>query len=522
MGSEFGDVECRGKRAETEYDPVKTDMAKNLLFILSDEHTREITGCYGNDFIHTPNLDGLAARGTRFDNAYTSSPICVPARASLATGRHVHENRCWDNANGYTGTPSSWGHRLVELGHQVAAIGKLHYRSEADATGWTEQIDTMHIVDGLGDLYALIRNGARERASVRLLAQEAGPGDSSYLRYDARVAEAACRWLERRAVAANDRPWVLFVGFVLPHFPLVAPPELYALYPPEKMPGPRLYRAQDRPTHPVLDALRQVMAYDDYFDEERMRIARSAYFGMVTCLDHNIGKVLSSLESNGLAATTRVIYTSDHGDNIGHRGLWGKSVMYEESAAVPLLLAGEGVPRNHAVRTPVSLVDCYQTVLESAGLALSEDESRELPGHSLLRIANGEQPERTVLSEYHAVASTTGMFMIRNNRFKYVHYVGYPPQLFDLESDPHETRDLAHDSAFARVLAESEARLRSVVNPEAASEQAFRDQAAMIEAHGGVEAVRRRGEFPHTPVPGETARFSGSPRDSQPIDRHPP
>ena len=497
--------------------PVKT---RNLLFILSDEHTREITGCYGNEFIHTPNLDRLAARGTRFHAAYTNSPICVPARASLATGRHVHEIRCWDNAHGYTGVPPGWGHRLIKHGHEVAAIGKLHYRSESDATGWTEQIDTMHIVDGLGDLYGLIRHGARERASVRLLAEEAGPGDSSYVRYDAGIADAACRWLERRATTGSERPWVLFVGFVLPHFPLIAPPEFYAMYPPEEMPDPRLYRPEDRPSHPVLDALRRVMAYDDYFDEERMRVARSAYFGMVSCLDYNVGKVLSSLESNGLAAGTRVIYTSDHGDNIGHRGLWGKSVMYEESVAVPLLLAGAGVPRGQAVQTPVSLVDCYPTILEGAGVALTDEESRELPGRSLLRIANGDRPERTVLSEYHAVASTTGMFMVRNGRYKYVHYVGHPPQLFDLDSDPHETRDLARDNALAPVLAECEAKLRMVVDPEAASEQAFRDQAALIEIHGGVEALRRRGEFPHTPVPGEAARFSGSPRDTQPTEQH--
>ena len=341
------------------------------------------------------------------------------------------------NAHGYAGVPPGWGHRLIEHGHEVAAIGKLHYRSEEDATGWTEQIDTMHIVDGIGDLYGLIRRGARERTSVRLLAQEAGPGTSSYVRYDSGIADAACRWLERRASGTGERPWVLFVGFVLPHFPLIAPPEFYALYPPEENTGPPLVSSGGPP---VPSGARRTQAGEWRTTTTSTRSACASRDQPTSAwspaLDHNVGKVLSSLESNGLAADTRVVYTSDHGDNIGHRGLWGKSVMYEESVAVPLLLAGAGVPRGRTVQTPVSLVDCYPTILEGAGLTLTDQEDRELPGRSLLRIANGDRPERTVLSEYHAVASTTGMYMVRNGRYKYVHYVGHPPQLFDLPRRP--------------------------------------------------------------------------------------
>jgi choline-sulfatase len=96
--------------------------AQNLLFILSDEHNRDITGCYGNRFVKTPHLDALAARGTRFAHAYCNCPICVPSRASLATGRHVHEIRCWDNAHPYDGSARGWGHRLIDRGHDVAAV----------------------------------------------------------------------------------------------------------------------------------------------------------------------------------------------------------------------------------------------------------------------------------------------------------------------------------------------------------------------------------------------------------------
>ena len=479
---------------------------QNLLFIFSDEHTREITGCYGHDVIQTPNIDALAERGTRFNNAYTNCPICVPARASLATGRYVHQIRYWDNAFPYHGTPQSFGHRLMEQGHHVTAIGKLHYRSNADSTGWNEEIDTLHVIEGIGDLAGCIRTNMTQRTTVKNLARDAGRGDSTYIRYDTRSAEHAVRWLKEEAPRHRDRPWMLFVGFVLPHFPLIAPPTYYDMYP--QLPPPRLYDVKDRPTHPVIRELARVQAYDKYFDEERVRIARTAYFAMVSYLDHCIGQVLRALNASGLEDETRVIYTTDHGDNIGHRGLWGKSNMYEESAAIPMIVAGADVPAGHVVDAPVSLVDCYPTILHGAGIAPSDEEQEQLPGCSLLDLANGATVERTVLSEYHAAGACTGMFMIRHGRFKYVHYVDYPPQLFDLDADPHETVDRASDPAMADTLTECEARLRQVVNPEQASATAFADQDALVARFGGREQVLTRGDFGYTPAPGESPQFS--------------
>ena len=130
-----------------------------------------------------------------------------------------------------------------------------------------------------------------------------------------------------------------------------------------------------------------------------------------------------------------------------------------------------------------------------------------MPGHSLLEIANGSEPQRSVLSEYHAVGACTGFFMIRNGPWKYVHYVDYPPQLFNLEIDPHETTDRATDPACADTLAECEHRLRQVVNPEQANANAFADQDALVEQHGGREAVLARGDFGYTPAPGEKPDF---------------
>lgn len=480
---------------------------KNLLFILSDEHQRDVTGCYGNRIVRTPNLDRLAAQGTRFTNAYTPCPICVPARTSLATGRYVFQTSSWDNAHPYRGEIPSWGHRLMALGHRVTSIGKLHYRDARDPNGFDEEILPLHVLDGVGDLLGMIRTPPAPRGNMPSLAREAGPGESSYSNYDRRIADAACDWLTGRARAYAGQPWVLFVSFVRPHFPLIAPPEFFALYRPEDMPWPQFYGAQSRPLHPAVQALRDCMNYDDYFDADSVRRAIAAYYALVSFLDDNVGKVLAALRDAGLGDDTRVIYTSDHGDNLGNRGLWGKSVMYDESAAVPMILAGPDVPEGNVVDTPVSLVDCYRTIIEGAGREPGAEDAG-LPSRSLWDAANGVRSNRTVLSEYHAAASVTGTFMIRHGRWKYIHYVGYRPELFDIESDPHEARDLALDPQHAGTVAECERALRAILDPEAVSAQAFADQQAQVSAHGGIEAIIQRGDFGYTPAPGENASFA--------------
>ena len=475
----------------------------NLLFILSDEHQRDRTGCYGDPIALTPNLDRLAARGARFTSAYTPCPICVPARAALATGRWVHATKAWDNAAPYHGELPSWHHRLRAGGHRVVSIGKLHFRATADDNGFSEEILPLHVLDGRGDLIGMLREPPARRGSTPALAASAGPGRSAYNDYDVDIATAACRWIATEGTRHGDKPWALFVSFVRPHFPLTPPPEFFKLYPPERMPLPRLYGEAARPRHPAVAALRSIMDYDDHFaDAAAVKRAIASYYGLVSFLDNNIGKVLAALEATGAAAATRVIYTSDHGDNLGTRGLWGKSVMYEESAAVPLIVAGPGVPAGAVVATPVSLVDGHRSILEAVGCPLAaEDEA--LPSRSLWAIAAGQRPERTVLSEYHAAGSITGSFMIRHGRWKYVHHVGFRSELFDLEADPGETTDLAERPDLASVLAECEARLRALCDPAAVNAEAFADQRRRIAEHGGRNAILARGDYSYTPAPGE-------------------
>ena len=476
-------------------------MTRNVLFLMSDEHSREIVGCYANRFVRTPNLDSLAARGAVFENAYCNSPICVPSRASLATGDYVHRIGYWDSAAAYDGRVRSWHHRVRDAGHDMVSIGKLHYRGADDDCGFTGVQHPMYIVDGIGDTHGLLRTDKRVREVARELAGEAGRGMSVYTRYDTRVADATVRWLQERGERRDDgKPWVLFSSMVSPHYPLIAPDAFYDLYAGADLPRPRLYDPADRPDHPVIDHYRETWNYDDHFDEERLRVGLKAYYGLCSFLDFQIGRILAALKESGFAEDTLVIYTSDHGENLGNRGLWGKCVMYEESSGVPMLIAGPDVAAGTRCATPVSLVDVYPTVVEFTCGELDRRE-RALPGDSLIALAREQPADRVVFSELHDDGSMTGEFMVRKGDWKLVHYVGYPPQLFDLAADPFEEHDLADRAETAGTQRRLYGELHRIVDPDAADRRAFADQRARIERLGGVEAILARPDFNFTPLP---------------------
>jgi choline-sulfatase len=480
----------------------------NVLVILSDEHSRRVLGCYGHSMIETPNLDRLAESGVRFSDAYCNSPICVPSRASLATGRYPHQIRFWDNGIPYDGSVPSWHHRLKQAGHDVASIGKLHFRSIDDDNGFTEEVMPLHVVDGIGDPAGWLREPLVERKAALRLAKDAGRGDSDYQSYDGRITDAAVDWLRARAASSSEKPWALFVSLVCPHFPLIARPEWYDLYREDQVPVPPLYDPAMWPDHPYVKAIRECQVYQKGFtvNPGSLQRAISAYFGLVSYVDHNVGRLIDALTRCGLAGRTRIIYSSDHGDNLGTRGLWGKSTMYEEAAGVPMIIAGPELPRGQVCREPVSLVDCFPTIVKWAGVGANAAD-RDLPGLPLDDVAR-TAPKRTILCEYHAAGAATGTFMIRKGPFKYVYYAGFPPQLFDLGVDPQEIRDLAKEAGYAGLLADCEHELRAIVDPDAADALAKDDQRARIAAYGGREAILQLGSFGHSPVPGAAAVYN--------------
>lgn len=461
----------------------------NVLFLFSDQHSKEKTGCYGNAHVQTPYIDALASAGVRFSNAYTNCPICVPARASLATGRYVHQLQLWDNASPYIGGTPSWGHRLLSAGRQVTTIGKLHYRYPSDDTGFPDQRSPLHVRDGIGDLFGALREPAARKPGLGRSVTEAHCGESTYTRFDRQVAADACDFL-RSAARAGEQPWALQVGFVLPHFPFICPQEYWDRYDPSTLPLPKQYGKSVRHEHPACKDLRHYMGIEEEFPEDVIMRAVRAYYGMCSFVDNQIGRVLNTLAETGLQESTLVIYSSDHGEMLGDHGLWYKNCMFEGAVGIPLILHGPGVPEGRVVDEIVSLVDLFPTILDAAGVDPQPEDS-DLPGQSLLPIARGDATApRVAFSEFHASGSQTAGFMLRKGRYKYIYYVGYPPQLFDLKDDPNETHDIAHHNASADVMADLDRELRKLVDPEFVDTRAKACQSELLERHGGRAHIR--------------------------------
>ena len=469
---------------------------KNLLVLMSDEHNPRMVGAAGHPVVQTPNLDALAAAGTWFTTAYCNSPICVPSRASFATGRFVHEIGAWDNAAPYTGSAcAGWGHRLLENGHAVTTIGKLHYRNTTDDIGFPDQRIPMHVMHGIGDVYGCIRTNMPVTRYQLGHVDHAGDADSEYIRYDTAIAAEAVRWLHTEA-PTHEKPWCLFVSFTLPHFPFAAPEHHQRRYRLDDIDMPIAWSPDQWPTHPPLVDFRhaRIQRAQETRSEDAIRRARLVYYAMCSFVDELIGNVIAALDDAGLADDTRIVYTSDHGETLGDYGLWGKSVMYDSAAGVPLILAGPDVPAGHVVECPTSLVDLAPTIMAGTGVERSTA-AADLPGTDLWSMASGEVPaDRTVFSEYHATGSTSATYMLRDRRWKYVHFVRHDPQLFDMQSDPHELTNLAALPTHRQRVAEFQRRLAAICDPDATDAAAKTDQQRRIDANGGEAAILAAGQ----------------------------
>ena len=474
---------------------------KNLILIMSDEHQGRALGCVGHTFVKTPNLDKLANNGMVFSNAYTSCPICVPARASFATGLPVHKNRLWDNAMPYYGQKPSWGHSLQSRNVPVESIGKLHYRSQEDNDGFDEKHIPMMVVNGVGMVWGSIRR-ENDRKKVfrdeRMLGTYIGPGTSKYTEYDEAVVSKTINWLENKKKNNSTKPWCLYIGLVAPHFPLVVPQKYFDMYPRETLPDIKLDPYRGYKMHPWISKQNELRNSNNQFkNEEEKWAAISAYFGLCSFLDDNIGKIVTSVTENGFLDNTTIIYTSDHGDNVGARGLWGKSNFYEESCSIPLILSGPKIKKG-TCKTPVTLMDISETIVDH----FSCESPNNGPGESIYKIADATyNNERIAFSEYHASSSISGAYMIRKGRWKYIYYVGFEPELFDLENDPDELSDLSQKSEFIDICNELKRDLYNICDPEVMNKLAFEDQDKMIKSYGGIEAAGNLGATGATPPP---------------------
>ena len=433
----------------------------NVLVLMVDQ----LAGTFFPDgaptpFLHAPNLRALAARSARFANAYCASPLCAPSRASFMSGLLPSATGVYDNAAEFTADTPTFAHHLRRAGYQTALCGKMHFVGPDQLHGFEERLTTDIYPADFGWTPDYTRPGERIDWWYHNLGSVTAAGTAettNQLEYDDEVAHLAAAKLRDLARGRDPRPWCLTVSFTHPHDPYVARPQFWDLYAdcpalhPET--GPLPYDAQDPHGRRLMDA--SDFSVSEITPED-VRRSRRAYFANVSWIDARIGDLIAVLDACGMTEDTAILFTSDHGDMLGERGLWFKMSFREPAARVPLLLAAPGLAPGR-VDTPVSLLDVLPTLAELAGAdtgGLPQD------GTSLLPVAAGA-PRGAVAMEYAAEGSAAPMVALRDGRWKITVCDADPPTLHDLEADPGEHVDLAPDPAHAATLARLEAEVRA-------------------------------------------------------------
>ena len=434
----------------------------NILIIMVDQLNGTLFPDGPADWLHAPNLKALAARSTRFANAYTASPLCAPARASFMSGQLPSRTGVYDNAAEFASSIPTYAHHLRRAGYQTCLSGKMHFVGPDQMHGFEDRLTTDIYPADFGWTPDYRKPGERIDWWYHNMGSVTGAGVaeiSNQMEYDDEVAYHATRKLYDLSRGGDARPWCLTVSFTHPHDPYVARKKYWDLYEncDHLMPdiGPIPYADQDAHSQRILDANDR-----DNFNitEDHIVRARRAYFANISYIDDKVGEILQALKDTRQEA--KIIFVSDHGDMLGERGLWFKMSFYDGSARVPLMISAPEMEPGLAT-TPVSSVDILPTLCDLAGVDMDE----VMPwtdGQSIVPLGQGGERTDPVAMEYAAEGSYSPLVSLRYGKWKYNRCNLDPDQLFDMIADPHELTNLAdhpdHQGTVTQLRAKSEAR----------------------------------------------------------------
>lgn len=444
----------------------------NVLFIAADDLRCDL-GAYGNETVHSPHLDRLAAAGRVFLRAYAQQAVCNPSRASMFTGLRPDTLQVWDLQRHFRETRSdliTLPQHFKDHGYHTISLGKVFHNQSgrhhppmpfADPPSWSEPArwsDGPHWQDWVVADSSAGTN--RKQGAIQCLEVP----DDAY--WDGQIAQAAVEQLQK--LHQQDQPFFLAVGFWKPHLPFNAPKRYWDLYDRSTLAGPV-------PEQPSLDApaladnlgweLRTYKGIPKEGDLPEAMVAelRHGYLAAISFLDAQVGKVLAELDRLGLADNTIVVFWSDHGLHVGERGMWGKATNYELDTRAPLIIDAPGYASGQTSGL-VEFIDVYPTLLELCALPHPR---QALEGTSLIPLLrDSEAPGKAYAISQHprpwpkAAPSPTHMgYTLRSARHRYVEWREWPggaiaaTELYDHSVDPDESRNLAGDPGYAELLA---------------------------------------------------------------------
>lgn len=480
----------------------------NILILMVDQ----LNGTFFPDgpasFLHAPNLRKLAARAARFANCYTASPLCAPARASFMSGQLPSRTGVYDNAAEFSSEIPTYAHHLRNAGYATALSGKMHFVGPDQLHGFEQRLTTDIYPADFGWTPDYRKPGERIDWWYHNLGSitDAGTAEiTNQLEYDDEVAYKAEAKLYDLARGHDARPWCLTVSFTHPHDPYVARKRFFDLYADVPELDPKITFLAGSDIDPHSERLLHACKAEDYdLTRTQIRAARQAYFANISYVDEKIGNLLDILERCGMAEDTVIVFTSDHGDMLGERGMWFKMSFFEGASRVPLMIAAPHLKPGR-VDVPVSTLDVLPTLADLAGIDLNHI----MPwtdGVSLTRVVTGETQRGPVLCEYAAEGTIAPMVSLRDGDWKLNLCRADPPQLFNLNTDPNELKNVGSDPHYGDVLE----RLTLKANERWDLERYDADvRASQVRRHVVYPALRNGAYYPwdHQPLQKASERY---------------
>ncbi|MGI9612355.1 MAG: choline-sulfatase [Acidimicrobiales bacterium] len=474
----------------------------NILLVMADQLGAPWLQSFGGTTVRSPTIDRLAADGVSFRSAYTPNPLCAPARFSMMSGQLSSRIGAYDNASEFPASVPTFAHYLRSAGYQTSLAGKMHFVGPDQLHGYEERLTTDIYPADFG--WTPNWREPDERFDWWFHNMDsvtnAGVADvTNQLDYDDDVGFHAIRKLRDLARTSDDRPWFLTVSFTHPHDPYVARREFWDLYADTDISPPVVPPIPAAAADPHSLRLRRVVGADvTDVSPEHVTAARRAYFANISYVDDWLRQLLQITEHHGLDDDLVVIFTADHGDMLGERGLWYKMCFFEHSARVPLIVHAPDRFGSAVVDANVGLLDLAPTLIDLAGAPVPS----HLDGSTLLPFLDADggpgpgsngaaDPQRAVLAEYFAEGAIAPIFMIRRDRWKYVWSPADPAQLYDLDGDPSELTNLALESSYLEIAAAFEAEVHERWDVERINLEVLASQ----QARADVDRAARQGRF---------------------------